>query len=256
MKISTKFISVLFISALSVSLVFAQGGGAGGGGGRQGGGQGRGGQRGGQMSELQLLNRKDVQTDLGLTEAQVTKITDYAAANRGNRGGAGGGAGAGGNGGGGNGGGGQRGGGAGGGAAQTDEQRAAAAKAAAERRDKTRKDLLEIISEAQLKRVDEIGLQLQGNMAITQADVQKALAMTEDQIAKIKDLSTKQRAANTALFQKVTAQEMTREELTAAMKTNTDRMKDELGKIMTADQAAKLKTMQGKAFTADPPPSN
>lgn len=239
MKISTKFISVIFISALSVSMVLAQGGG-----GRQGGGRG-----GNQFTELRVLGRKDVQKDLALTEAQVTKIEEYTTKSqpaRGAGGGAGGGAGAG----------GQRGGGAGaGGAALTDEQKAAFAKAAAERRDKTRKDLLEIVSEAQLKRVDEIILQLQGNSAIAQPDVQKALAMTEDQIAKVKDLQTKQREASMALRQKVQNQEMTREEMTAAVTKNNETMKTELGKILTSAQADKLKGMQGKTFTPDPPAS-
>ena len=225
-------------------MVLAQGGGA-------GGGQGRGGQRGrNNFSELSLLGRKDVQKDLALTDDQVTKIDDYRTKNTPQRG-AGGGAGAG-----GNGGGGQRGGGAGaGGAALTADQIAAFAKAAAERRDKTRKDLLEIVSEAQLKRVDEIILQLQGNSAIGQAEVQKALAMTEDQIAKVKDLQTKMNEANRAMFQKVRDQEMSQEDATAARSKNNETLKTELGKILTSAQAEKLKGMQGKTFTPDPPPA-
>lgn len=251
MKISNKFISVVIISVLGASMALAQGGG----GGQRGGGQRGGfGQRGGgQMSELQLLGRKDVQKDLGMSDDQVTKIEDYAAKNRGAGRGAGG-AGGGGNGGGG--GGGQRGnggGGAGGGGQLTEEQRAAMAKAAAERREKTRKELLEIVTEAQLKRVDEIGLQLQGNLAVMQAEVQKALGMTEDQVSKIKDLQTKQREANTALFQQVRDQALTQEDMREKMTKNNETMKTELGKIMTAAQTDKLKAMQGKKFTADEP---
>lgn len=249
MKISTKAISLIIVSALGVSMAMAQGGG--------GRGQGRGGgfgQRGGfgQPYELTLLNRKDVQKDLGLSDDQVTKIDDYIEKNRPQRGG---GAGAGG-GQRGNGGGGQRGnggGGAGGGqrGQTTDEQRAAMMKAAAERREKTRKDLMDIISEAQLKRVDEIHLQLQGNLAILEADVQKSLGLSSDQTEKIKDLQTKMSEANRGLNQKVRDQEITREDMLAKMKANNDTMKSELGKILTSDQAAKLKAMQGKAFTAD-----
>ncbi len=249
MKISSKFVSILFISALGISMAFAQGGG------QRGGGQGgRGAQRGGQqMSELRLLGRKDVQKDLALTDDQVTKIEEYTTKNQPQRGAGGaGGAGGGGNGG-GQGGGGQRGGGGQGGGAQTEEQRAAAAKLQAERREKTRKELLEIISEAQMKRVGEIMLQLQGFSALGQPEMQKALVMTEDQIAKVKALQTQQREANTALFQKVQSQEMTREDVTAAMAKNTETLKAELGKILTADQAGKFKTMQGKTFTADEP---
>ncbi len=249
MKISSKLVSVIFVSALGISLAFAQGGGGRG----QGRGGGFGGQRGGgQNYELTLLNRKDVQKDLGLTDDQVTKIDDYIEKNRPQRGGGAGGAGGGQR---GNGGGGQRGNGGGAGGGQrgqmTDEQRAAMMKAAAERREKTRKDLMEIVSEAQLKRVDEIHLQLQGNLAILEADVQKSLGLSSDQTEKIKDLQTKMNEANRGLFQKVRDQEITQEDMRAKMTANNDTMKSELGKILTSDQAAKLKAMQGKTFTAD-----
>lgn len=251
MKISSKAISVIVVSVLGISVALAQGGG--------GRGQGRGGaggfgQRGGgQNYELTLLNRKDVQKDLGLSDDQVTKVEDYITKSRPQRGG---GAGAGGNGGGGGnrgnggGGGGQRqGGGAGG--QMTEEQRAAMMKAAAERREKTRKELLEIISETQLKRVDEIHIQEQGNSAIRSADVQKALGLTADQVAKIKDLDSKMGEASAALFQKFRNQEISQEDMRSSMTKNNEVMNTELGKILTADQAAKLKAMGGKPFTKD-----
>lgn len=223
------------------SLTLAQGGG--------GRGQGRGGARGAQMGEAQLVMRKDVQRDLGLTEDQITKLTEWSEKQRANRGqgGAGGGGnrGNGGNG----GGGGNRG---NGGGQLTDEQRAEMAKRAAERREAVRKELLTVISEAQLKRVDEIALQLQGNMAVMQAEVQKALALKEDQIEKIKDLQKRQQEANRTLFEKIQNQEITREDMQASMQKNNDIMKTEIGKILTSDQAAKLKAMQGKPFVADP----
>jgi hypothetical protein len=225
------------------SLTLAQGGG--------GRGQGRGGARGTQMGEAQLLMRKDVQKDLGLSEDQVTKLTDWSEKQRANRGqgGNGGGNGGGNRGNGGNGGGGNRG---NGGGQLTDEQRAEMAKRAAERREATRKELLTIISEAQLKRVDEIALQLQGNMAVMQAEVQKALALKEDQIEKIKDLQKRQQEANRTLFEKIQSQEITREDMQASMQKNNEIMKTEIGKILTSDQSAKLKAMQGKPFVADP----
>lgn len=241
MKISSKFVSVLLISALAASMALAQGGG------QRGQGGGRGGQ---QMNELRILGRKDVQKDLSLTDDQVSKIEEYTTKNQPQRGQGGGGAG--GNGG---GGGGQRGNGGGGqgGGAQTDEQRASAAKLAAERREKTRKDLLEIISEAQMKRVGEIMLQLQGFNAIGQPEMQKALDMSADQIAKVKDLQAKQREASMALFQKMRDGELTQEDMRAATTKNTETMKTELGKILTASQVDKFKAMQGKTFVADEP---
>lgn len=219
------------------SLTLAQGAGR---------GQGRqGGARGGQMTEAQLILRKDVQKDLGLTDDQVTKLTDWSEKQRANRG-QGGANGAGGNGG---NGGGNRG---NGGGQLTDEQRAEMQKRAQERREATRKELLTIISEAQLKRVGEIGMQLQGNMALMQADVQKSLGLKEDQIEKIKDLQKRQQEANATLREKIQSQEISREDMQASMTKNNEIMKTELGKILTADQAAKLKAMQGKPFVADP----
>lgn len=257
MKISSKAISLIVVSVLGISVALAQGGGGGGQGRGQGRGQGGfgGAQRGGQNYELNLLNRKDVQKDLGLSDDQVTKVEDYITKSRPQRGG---GAGAGGNGGGGGGnrgngggGGGQRQGGGGAGGQMTEEQRAAMMKAAAERREKTRKELLEIISETQLKRVDEIHIQEMGNSAIRQADVQKALGLSADQIEKIKDLDKKMGEANTALFQKLRNQEISQEDMRSSMTKNNEVMNAELGKILTADQAAKLKAMGGKPFTKE-----
>ncbi|MBS1701362.1 MAG: hypothetical protein JST12_06865 [Armatimonadetes bacterium] len=243
---------MIIVSAFGVSMALAQGGQGGGGRGQRGGGFG---QRGGGNFnyELNLLNRSDVQKDLGLTNDQKTKVEDYIEKNRPQRGQGGGGGqrgAGGGNGGGGGQGGGQRGQG-GGQRGQGGQMTEEMMKAMAERREKTRKDLLEIISDAQLKRVDEIHLQLQGNMAIMEPDVQKALGLSSDQTDKIKDLQTKQGEANRALFQKVRDQEISREDMQAAFQKNNDTMKSELGKILTSDQAAKLKAMQGKPFTAD-----
>jgi DNA-directed RNA polymerase subunit H (RpoH/RPB5) len=114
-----------------------------------------------------------------------------------------------------------------------------------------RKELLTVISEAQLKRLDEISIQFQGNMAITQAEMQKTLGLSAEQTEKVAELQKRQQEANRALFQKVQDQEITREDMQASMTKNTDIMKTELGKILTADQAAKLKALQGKPFTKE-----
>ena len=122
---------------------------------------------------------------------------------------------------------------------------------AKERRETMRKELLTVISEAQLKRLDEISIQFQGNMAITQAEMQKTLGLSAEQIEKVADLQKRQQEDNRALMQKVQDQEITREDLQASMTKNTDIMKGELGKILTADQAAKLKALQGNPFTRE-----
>lgn len=241
MKIARNLIVISLIAVTSLAL--AQGGGG------QGRGQGRGGfgqGRGGGMTPMTLLMRGDVRKDLGLSEEQISKV-EALQPQRGQGGAAGAGGGQRGQGG---GGGGQRG---QGGGQLTDEQRAAMAEAAKKRAEEQKAAIAAILSPAQVTRLSEIGYQLQGNMALMQADTQKALGLDEKQIAAIKELQTKQQEANQALFQKMRDQELTREELTEKMTKNTDIMKVELGKILKADQAAKLKAMGGtKPFVADP----
>lgn len=238
MKIARNLIVISLIAVTSLAL--AQGGG----------GQGRGGfgQRGGQASPLSLLMRGDVRKDLDLTEEQITKVEALQPQRgQGGPGGAGGGQrGQG-------GGGGQRQGGGQGGGQLTDEQRAAMAEAAKKRADEQKAAIAGILSPAQVTRLSEIGYQIQGNMAIVSPDTQKALGLDEKQIAAIKELQTKQQEAMQALGQKMRDQELTMEEFREKNTKNTEIMKTELGKILKADQAAKLKAMGGtKPFVADP----
>lgn len=212
----------------------AQGGGGG------GGGQGRGGfgQRGGfqDATGLNLLRRADVQRDLNITEDQKTKITALQEEYRG----FGGGRGAGGGGGGGVGG--------GGGGGNIDPQ--AAREAAAKRNAEITEKLGKILSADQMKRLKEVRIQIAGNGAITMADVQKELGITDAQKAKIQDLQTKQREANMSLRD----QGLSREDMMAAFQKNQEALMAEFGKLLTEEQAKKLKEMGGKPFKADPPP--
>jgi len=240
---TTKVKKAFFISALligCIALAGAQngnGGNGGGGGGGRRGGQGRGGfgQRGGNnFGELQLALRKDVQTDLAVTDDQKTKLDDYNTKQReARRAAGGGGRGAGGNGGG-----------------QVDP--AELQKRRDEQRAQTHKDLAAILNDGQMKRLGEISIQLRGNRAILDADVQKTLGLSSDQTAKIKDLQDKQTEANRAIGEKMRNQEISQDDARKSMETNNKTMDTELGKILTADQAAKLKDMGGKPFKADP----
>lgn len=234
--------NLIVISLLAVtSLALAQGGGQGRGQGRGGFGQGR----GGGMTPMTLLMRGDVRKDLELSEEQITKV-EALQPQRGQGGAAGAGGGQRGQ------GGGQRQGGGQGGQL-TDEQRATMQEAARKRAEEQKAAIAAILKPEQVTRLTEIGYQLQGNMALMQADTQKALGLDEKQIAAVKDLQTKQQEAMQALMQKMRDQELTREELQEKMTRNTDIMKAELGKILKADQAAKLKAMGGtKPFVADP----
>lgn len=234
--------NLIVISLLAVtSLALAQGGGQGRGQGRGGFGQGR----GGGMTPMTLLMRADVRKDLDLSEEQISKVEALQPQRgQGGAGGAGGGQR-------GQGGGQRQGGGQGG--QLTDEQRATMQEAARKRAEEQKAAIAAILKPEQVTRLTEIGYQLQGNMALMQADTQKALGLDEKQIAAVKDLQTKQQEAMQALTQKMRDQELTREELQEKMTKNTDIMKAELGKILKADQAAKLKAMGGtKPFVADP----
>jgi hypothetical protein len=205
-----------------VALVGAQGGG----GGQGRGGQGRGGfQRGRGNSELGLAMRADVQKEITVTDDQKKKLEDLQAKSRQNGGGFGGGNG-----------GGQR---------PTMEEMQ---KQMAEQRAQQHKDIAAILNEGQMKRLGELLLQREGANALANADTQKALGLTADQVTKIKDLQTKQREAGQALREKMQNNEMTREEMMEATQKNQKTMGEELMKILTADQASKFKAMQGKEF--------
>jgi hypothetical protein len=231
-----------FVAALvaCVALASAQDNGGqqrrGGGFGQRGFGQmGRGGQNG-----LSLAMRKDVQTDLALTEDQKKKLTDLNTKNREARRADGGGRR-------------QRGqGGAGSAGGQTTVDREAMQKRMQEQREQQQKDLAAILTADQVKRLAEISLQLRGNDAILDEKVQKDLGITTEQKQKIEDLQKKQREANQGLMEKMRNNEIPQEDARKTLQANQKAFQEELGKVLTADQAGKLKTMQGKPFKADP----
>jgi len=256
MKTRTIFAAALLVCA---ALVSAQGG-QGGQDGRQGRrGAGMFGQAGRGFGEMQLVFRADVQADLGLTAEQKTKLTELQNKQRQSRRGSG----AVGTGGSGTSGAGTAGGGVGtsgrrgnrGGAGQnmTDAEREAMRKRMEEQRAQTQKDLAAILTEAQVKRLSEIRFQLQGSRAVLNAENQKTLGLTTEQLTRISDLQQKQQQANQALTEKVRNQLITREELQKSRENNEKIFDAELLKILTPDQSAKLKEMGGKPFKADPP---
>lgn len=218
----------IVVSLLAVTgLAVAQGGG---GFGQRGGGQFG---RGGGNNFSGLLNRADVQGELKITDDQKTKLTEMRIIRGG--GGAGGGAGAG---------GGQRGQGGGAGAGGGQQDIEAMRKAAEERE----KNALAVLTADQNKRLKELFVQRSGNRAVLNSMIQADLGFTDEQKKKIADLQAKQQEANMALMEKSRNQEITREEATAIREKNNAAMGEELGKILTAEQAAKLKGMGGATF--------
>lgn len=113
------------------------------------------------------------------------------------------------------------------------------------------KTILAILTPEQNKRLKEISIWVNGNRSILDEEIQKDLKMTDDQKSKAKGLQTKQGEAMQSLFEKMRNQEIDREEMQAAMKKNNDILDAELGKLLTAEQTAQLKSMKGKEFKAD-----
>lgn len=110
------------------------------------------------------------------------------------------------------------------------------------------KKVNDVLDDPQEKRLKELSIQRQGNSAIMNEDVQKELALTDAQKAKVKELQTKQQEAMQATMEKMRNGEIERDQIRDIMSKNQKIMNDELGKILTTDQAAKLKTMGGAPF--------
>ncbi len=110
------------------------------------------------------------------------------------------------------------------------------------------KKVNEVLDDPQEKRLKELSIQRQGNSAITNPEVQKELGLTDAQKSKITALQTKQAEASQATMEKMRNGEIDRDQIQDIMAKNRKIMNDELGKILTTDQANKLKTMGGAAF--------
>ncbi len=214
-----------------VALATAQGGGGRG----RGGGGGQGGRFGGQFGAgpAQLASRADVQRDIAATDDQKSKIAalqQKLAEERRNMFGGGGG---------------------GGGGGGFDPE---AMRQAMEKMNETAKaELAKILNPDQMARLDQIGIQLAGARAILLPAVQKELGLDEGTIAKARELIQKQGEANRSIMERVRNQEISREEAQAARQKNDEALNAELAKLLSAEQAAKLKSMGGKEFKADPP---
>jgi hypothetical protein len=121
-----------------------------------------------------------------------------------------------------------------------------------QRREQSRKELAAILSDAQMKRLDEISIQLRGVRAVLDPEVQKGIGLTEDQNVKIRDLMQKMQEANRSLMEKARNEEITREDAMAARENNEKALEVELNKLLSQTQKSKLKDLSGKPFQAEP----
>ncbi len=221
MKLRSTLATLALVAALAATLVAAPNALAQGGGGRQGGGWGM---RGGGMmqSSAFLLRRTDVQDDLKLTTEQKDKLA----------------------------------------AMQEEMQTAMREKFAggerpsreemgklfAEMGKKMDEGIATILTPDQVKRLDEIAVQMAGNAAALNPKYAKGLAITPDQKAKMDALQATMQKANAAIREKVQSGEIDREGMTALVKKNSDALNAEIGKILTGAQKDKLKAMSGAPF--------
>jgi len=110
------------------------------------------------------------------------------------------------------------------------------------------KNVLGALNPDQVKRIKEISIQHEGFGAAADTVFQDELGITEDQKAKIDALTQKMMTANFELFGKVRDGEMEQGAMQDAMKKNQVTLTEEIGKILTADQKAKIKDMSGTPF--------
>lgn len=219
MKVNLRILTALACVAIVGSSFAQQGGGR-----RQRGG-------GGQMTLSRVVQRPDVQADLALTDDEKTKLEALVPAR-------------------GQGGGGRRGGGgaAGGGGGQGAPDPGAMAARRKEEKDK----IAAILTPDQMKRLSEIYIQLQGDMAVTDPDVQTAIGFDDAQKAKLKDLTAQYRDATRQLREKAQSDNLDRAAVREATQKNQKTYSDEIHKILTDSQISKLKDLGGKPFTAAP----
>lgn len=120
----------------------------------------------------------------------------------------------------------------------------------AEIRSKYEAQLEAVLTPDQAKRLKEIGIQINGNGIVRNADVAREIGLTDEQAQQIKALDEKRSADTRAIQAKVKAGEMDRAAGSAARKKIRTDADAELAKILTDEQKAKIKAMGGKPFVA------
>ncbi|HEY0867466.1 MAG TPA: hypothetical protein VGE01_08810 [Fimbriimonas sp.] len=210
---------------MSASVVFAQDPAQGGGRRWQTGARG-----GAQMGGPRLLFRSDVQADLQLTNEQKDKLDALRQS---------------------------MGGGRGEGRRQRGEgqRRERPDRAQMEaRRAEQAKQIQAILTADQTKRLKEIQIQLQGDLALASPEVQTELGFTSAQKSQVASLQEKYREAMQSVWDKVQAGSLDRAQARASTEQNSKVLGGEYRKLLSQTQATKFAAMSGKPFKADETP--
>jgi hypothetical protein len=231
-RVFTLFGALALVGILAGSAMAQRGQGGGDRG--QGGGMQRGGMMGGmqgglmQGNQMMLLQREDVQKDLQLTAEQKTRLQaanekmtgQMRDAMQGMRGGGG--------------------------------DRTAIQETMQRLQTASEREVNAILTPAQQKRLLEIQIQLSGPRALLLPAVQKVMELTDDQMAKIRDLQQQHQQANAAAMRNAAGN---REAMQASREKNDAVLAAEIDKVLTAPQRAKLKELTGRPFVADAAPA-
>jgi hypothetical protein len=186
---------------------------------------------GGYGGRLMLLTRKDVQNDLQLTAGQLAKVSDLQGSLMPRTGGFA-----------------VSGSSAGGGPAfQRPSEEEIAAREAEEKQ-----AVAALLSKSQAKRLDEINIQLQGNMSVMDPDVQKALNITDDQKDRIHSaIESAHESIGPIAISGDGPPDI--HEIQAHMKQMQDTLNNAVGSVLTAPQKATLKRLAGAPFKRTDP---
>jgi Spy/CpxP family protein refolding chaperone len=244
-----KFNKILLAGAVLAiaSIGFAQDQGRRGGGERQGQGQGRmmGGMQGMQNNQMFLLMREDVREDLKLSADQQARLTELVQNRMQGMMGRGG-QGQGGQGQRGQGGQGQRGQGGQGQRGQGGQMGEEMQRMQAE----LNREINAILTPEQQTRLRQISIQLQGPRAVLNPEVGSQLNLTEAQQTRIRELMQRHREANQSVMQRVRSGEIEMQQAMETTRRNDEALGAEIAKVLTPEQAAKLKAMEGSKFDA------
>ncbi len=106
-----------------------------------------------------------------------------------------------------------------------------------------------VLTDDQKKRLQEIKLQLRGNTAILDSDVQKELDITDDQKAQIENLKSQQTVQLRTHMQNG---DLARMKMSGILKSLRQQLSASLIKLLTPEQSEKFKEMNGKPFQIMP----